>query len=182
MPSWSLPNAPSPVWYILSVPAAFLVVVLSFAFLWTWSRAECRTNFLAWQVGPDKNCPEYSEYPMTSDQAASFVAWKDREWCDMSAVRHKYQKYENGHDFPIEVAVSSVADGAPPNFCLLRVIVDDRVVPIFQEDLNPDYSKRCAASVTVPPGSTYSVEVDSSRGEGRVFAWYELTACEEDLS
>lgn len=176
----AFPNVPNPVWFILSIPVAALLVVLVVAFFWTWSRADCRQSFLAWQVGPDKDCPEYEKYPMEPEQAAALAEWSKRKWCDMSSVRHKNRQYRNEHAFPIEIAVTTQSGVSTTNFCVLRIAVDGRLL-VFQENLYQENSKRCAATATVPPGSTYEVQADWSI-EGRVSTWHELSLCDSGSS
>lgn len=103
-------------------------------------------------------------------------AYMNRQWCDYTGHRNSGESYTNVGTLPIELAVSTQAQGGgnPSNECYLGVIVNGDQTIINQRNNNLDRKKSCSATVTIPAGATYEI---STRGYERpvlIAQWHEL--------
>ena len=103
---------------------------------------------------------------------ARFHRFMDRRWQNVTGQRAQRVPYTNDFDIPIEVSV--VGDRPGQNGCLANVYVDNHRVAVSY-NWNSNADKHCFAAATVPPGSTYWVDLSWGwNGNHHISTWYEL--------
>ena len=101
-------------------------------------------------------------------------AWHDylhRAWCSYThPLREPARPYLNDTGLPMELAATI----GQPGSCDLIVFVDREQVLRKTTTQDPSSYAFCSATVTVPPGSSYSIELDSPTSNMSFQSWAEL--------
>ena len=101
-----------------------------------------------------------------------------RRWYNATDIRLDDQCYVNNTDYPLEVAVSTLASDDRLNLCRVDVFVDGELI-LQQINNISNGALYCAATATVPPGARYHINDDGpGYREGKILMWWELRAGE----